>query len=375
MTKRQKPRLLVFNLATDADHPVLGFTTLWLNRLADRCEHLDVVTMQAGRLDLPGNVRVFSVGRERGYSEARRFLEFYRILIPLLLKNRYDACFAHMMPLFAAMGGPLLFLSGVRTTLWYIHRQVTRQLRFGLAMSWRAVSATESSFPLQTAKLRPVGHGIDVDFFSPPLSKNPAARPIIVQVGRLMEIKHQDTLLRAAAELDAQIVLVGGVLEGFSDEYRRFLYQLVDELNLAERVIFAGDLPPENVREEYRRADIAVNLTPLGSFDKAVLEGMACGLPSIVCNPAFDPLLAGYTPLLRCAAFDDVEGLRGRLRQLLAVSPEERAEIGRVLREGVVAGHGLEGLLDRVMDVLQYGDIQPHHGAAFSTETQAGIMK
>jgi len=31
-------RLLLFNLAVDADDPVFGFTSVWINALARRCE-------------------------------------------------------------------------------------------------------------------------------------------------------------------------------------------------------------------------------------------------------------------------------------------------------------------------------------------------
>src|SRR5688572_14425989 len=99
--QREGIRLLLFNLATDADDPILGFASGWIRALARHAEFIDVVTMRVGRVHLPANVRVFSVGKERGYSEARRATEFYRILQALLVGRHYDACFAHMMPLFA----------------------------------------------------------------------------------------------------------------------------------------------------------------------------------------------------------------------------------------------------------------------------------
>ena len=42
----------------------------------------------------------------------------------------------------------------------------------------------------------------------------------------------------------------------------------------------------------------AVNLSPVGLFDKAALEGMAVGVPTLVTNEAFDPLLGADKPLL-----------------------------------------------------------------------------
>ena len=65
-------RILLFNLATDADDPLLGFTTRWIGALAERVEFIHVITMRVGRLEMPANVRVYSVGKEKGYSEPRR---------------------------------------------------------------------------------------------------------------------------------------------------------------------------------------------------------------------------------------------------------------------------------------------------------------
>ena len=79
--------------------------------------------MYQGAFSPPDNVRVFSAGRERGLSKAARLTRFYRQLARLLSTRRYDACFAHMMPLFAGLAGPLLSARGIPTTLWYTHRQ------------------------------------------------------------------------------------------------------------------------------------------------------------------------------------------------------------------------------------------------------------
>src|SRR5436305_10776011 len=106
-------RLLLFNLATDADDPILGFTTRWVWALAKQAEFIHVITMRAGRFDLPGNVRVYSVGKEKGYSEPRRVVEFYKILTRILREDRVDVCFSHMIPLFTVLAGPILKMNGI----------------------------------------------------------------------------------------------------------------------------------------------------------------------------------------------------------------------------------------------------------------------
>lgn len=356
--------LLLFNLATDADDPILGFTTLWIERLASYYERVDVITMRAGRLALPANVYVHSVGKERSYSEARRAVEFYRILGGLLVARRYAACFAHMMPLFAAMGAPLLRPRGVPIVLWYTHRQSHRTLKLALKVSTHVVTAAADSFPLRTPKLRVLGHGIDTDFFKPGMaaSANGATpRAYFVQVARLMPIKHQATLIRAVAEVcdaardtghEAYAVLVGDVPPGQNDGYRRQLQALAAQLNASERVIFAGNQTPDGVRDWLRRASVAVNLSPAGLFDKAALESMAVGAPTIVSSSAFDPLLGDYTALLRISSPDDYNGLAARLRTLLAFNPIQRAALSAALRARVTATHSLDTLIPRLVAVL-----------------------
>lgn len=358
-------RLLLFNLMTDERDPLLGFAANWIRQLAAQCESVDVITMYRGSYNLPSNARVFSAGRERGLSKAARAANFYRLLLRLLGARRYDACFAHMMPLFAGLAGPLLTARGIRTALWYTHRQRSAQLRLGMAMSWRVVSADATSFPYRTDKLRVIGHGIDCDYYSPP-PPNPLphqergeTQPLVAQVGRLAAIKHQATTIAAVAGTGARLALIGGAQAGYRGDYERRLHDMAREPGLDQRCQFTGDLPAADVRDWYRRAAVAVNMSPIGLFDKAALESMACGLPTVVCNPAFAPLLGDCADLLLTAGPDDIAGLRERLERLFALTDQERADIGRRLREGVLREHSLDGLTARLLAVLRTGELPP----------------
>ncbi len=388
-------RLLLYNLMTDEADPVLGFACGWIRELAARCEFVDVITMYRGTYQLPKNVRVFSAGRERGLSKPQRVVGFYRHLLRLLRERRYDACFAHMMPLFAGLAGPLLSARGVPITLWYTHRARSAQLRLGLTMSRRVVSADETSFPYDTDKLRVIGHGIDCDFYAPPPPPNPllptlwrasqsegegtralglgggiqspfppgggragdGGDPLVVQVARLAAVKHQATTIQAVAGSEARLALIGGVQPGSPREYERELHALIRRLAIAERCQLLGDATPADVLQWYRRASVAVNMSPVGLFDKAALESMACGVPTIVCNPAFAPLLGEYAPLLLIEGPADARGLRERLARLLALSAAERTAIGAALRENVRREHSLPQLIERLVSVLRTGEL------------------
>ena len=101
-------RLLIFNLATDLDDPVLGFTSHWIRALAERVDFIHVITMRTGRVEMPQNVRVESIGKEKGYGKPRRVKEFYRVLRRVLRDEQIDICFSHMLPLFTVLAAPLL---------------------------------------------------------------------------------------------------------------------------------------------------------------------------------------------------------------------------------------------------------------------------
>src|SRR5215510_252045 len=122
-------QILLFNLATDLDDPVLGFTTRWIWALAQRVERIHVITMRTGRVEMPDNVQVYSVGKEQGYSEPHRLVEFYRHLRRILRHDRIDLCFSHMMPLFTVLGAPILKLQGIPIVTWYTHRSLPWLLR------------------------------------------------------------------------------------------------------------------------------------------------------------------------------------------------------------------------------------------------------
>ena len=351
--------LLLFNLATDADDPILGFTTQWINHLAAHFERVDVITMRAGRLEVAPNARVFSVGKERGYGEARRALEFYKLLGGLLARERYAACFAHMMPLFAVMGAPLLIPARVPITLWYTHRQDHRTLRLAEAVSRRVVTAAHDSFPFSSPKLRVLGHGIDTDLFHPPRageSTLPDQPRYVVHVARLMPIKHQTTLIRALPEVPGAVAVLVGDERPEAPDYRQQLETLAADLGVGDRLTFTGSLPPEGVRTWYHRAAAAVNLSPVGLFDKAALEAMACAAPTIVSNPAFDPLLGADIGRLRIDSPDDHAGLAQRLNALFALDPVERAALGAAISARTVESHSLEGLIARLVRVLITGE-------------------
>ena len=355
-----KIRLLWFNLTTDADAPVQGFATNWINAVAPHCDYIDVITMNAGRIAVADNVRIFSLGKEKGHSEPHRAVIFYRILFRLLRERPYDACFAHMQPLFSVMGAPFLKLYGVPITLWYTHKAVTHKLQQAERVVHRVVTASPESFRIDSEKVRVVGHGIDTQFFNP-TDRTPPDKFTVLSVSRIAPIKRLETIIEAARLLknegsqDFRLRIVGNIYP-HDEPYARQLRDLVATYDLSDVVEFAGEVPHHQIAESYQQASVMVNMSNTGSVDKAVLEAMACGIPVITANEAFEPILARWGHQL-LTPMDAPEVLAERIQRVAALSPTERQRLGQDLRQLVIHEHSLDRLTEILLSVFRTGEL------------------
>jgi glycosyltransferase involved in cell wall biosynthesis len=349
-------RLLLFNLATDADDPILGFTTRWIQALAKRVEFIHVITMRAGRIEVPENVRVYSVGKEKGYSEPRRVVEFYRHLFHILREDRIDACFSHMIPIFTALAAPVLKVKKIPIVTWYAHPSLTWVLKLAHHLSDRMVASVATAYPYRKDKLVVIGQGIDTDLFCPDGSP-PEEPPMILCVGRLSPVKDHPTLIRAAALLRERwkkpfrVVILGGPAGPKDEPYVRSLHQLVEELNLQDIVSFHPPVPQRALPNWYRRCTVHVNLTPTGFGDKVAWEAMACAKPCLVANEGFRETLGEYSNILFFRYNDSID-LASKLSLILDLPFPEQKCIGQYLRERVVQIHSLDKLVMRLTNVF-----------------------
>jgi glycosyltransferase involved in cell wall biosynthesis len=349
--------LLVFNLRTDADDDVLGFTTDWVNGLAARCKKVFVITMSAGRIAVADNVQVYSVGKERGFSEPRRALEFYRLLKRLLRHECIDACFAHMMPLFAVMGWPLLRSRRVPIILWYAHKHAPLMVKLATRVVDRVVASSQSGFTVQTKKLRIIGQGIDVARFRPAARRERTQSFTLLTTGRISSIKRLELLIKALSLLperlpDGRAIIaryVGAPLTPRDQLYAEELRRLSLARGLNARVEFLDAVPFRSIDELYRRADLFVNCSDTDSVDKTVLEAMSSGLPVVTSNAAFDEVFdRAYAAKYRIKKGSH-ETLARTIEALLQMSDEERKLLGHDLRRIVCRDHSLDSLCDRLL--------------------------
>ena len=325
-------RLVFLTQSVDPAHPVLAATIPKIRALARRVDEVVVLAQSGDGAALPDNVHVRSFGAP---SQAGRGLRLERELWRALPA---DAVVAHMIPLYVLLAAPLVRPRRTPLLLWYTHWKASKALRVAERLSTAVVSVDRRSFPLESAKVRPIGHGIDVDEF-PCTEPTGGAGLRALVLGRYSPAKGIETILRAAQEVDGVDVRLHGV--ALNELERRHRSEL-------ERLGFVlGDaVPRSEVPALFAATDVLVNNMEAGAPDKVVYEAAAACLPVLASNPVFDELFDGY-PL----AFDrdSPDSLADRLRWLAGLGPGERAEIGRALRERVVRRHSVDTWADGVL--------------------------
>ena len=325
-------RLIFLTQAVDPAHPALAATIPKIRALAARVDEVVVLAQSADDAELPENVDVRTFGAS---TRPGRLLQFERELVRALPG---DAVVAHMIPVYVLLAAPLVRPRRIPLLLWYTHWKASAQLRAAERLATAIVSVDRRSFPLDSAKVRPIGHGIDVsEFACTDRSEHDRVRALVL--GRYSPAKGIETILHAAREVDGvELELHGAALNALERRHRDELGRLGVPL---------GDAVPRvEVPALFARSDLLVNNMEAGAPDKVVYEAAAACLPVLASNPVFDDLFAGY-PLF--FERDSADSLAQRLRWFAALGTSERAEIGRTLRERVAKSHSVDTWADGVL--------------------------
>ncbi len=325
-------RLVFVTQRIDPDDPVLAATIPKIRALASRVDEV-VVVAQSGREDaLPQNAELRTFGAS---SRGARGLRFEREIARALPA---DAVVAHMVPLYVVLAAPLVRPRRIPLVLWYTHWKASLRLRLAERLATAVVSVDVRSFPLRSAKVRAIGHGIDVEEF-PCADRSSDGTLRALVLGRYSPAKGIATILEAAERVEGvDVELYGATSNDLERSHRRELERFGVELRDA--------VPRARVPELFGRADFLVNNMRAGAPDKVVYEAAASCLPVLASNPVFDELF-GDLPL--AFAQDDVESLADRLRWLAGLGTVERAVIGRTLRKRVAQNHSVESWAEGVL--------------------------
>jgi glycosyltransferase involved in cell wall biosynthesis len=349
-------RLAMIITKVDSADSVYGSNIAWIRSLAQRVEHLTVIGMSVGDYQLPNNVSVFSMGKEKGAAKLIRFLNLQRVMLPLLLLRKVDGVFIHQ----GQIWGLLIFYAKVRcipVILFKAHGSMPPTVKYYLPFFTAITTTTDDTFPIDTDKKIAVGQGIDTGKFVK--LSSPAEPRLIVSAGRISKVKGYEVLIEALGILNKEnndpiyLKIYGEAYSNYDQSLLVKLKRKISDLNLAHTVSLEGVIANDRMPEMLNSAALYVNAsTGPSALDKSVLEAMACELPVISCNPKFRPLFKDYDPLLYCPP-NEAYLLAEKIEKFFTLSVTERNQIGNDLRSVVVADHDVNRLMDRVIEIFK----------------------
>lgn len=341
-------RLLIVTQKVDKDNENLGFFHRWLEELAKHCSAVRVIASGVGKHTLPLKVSVHSLGKENGTGRLLRLFRFWK-LFWRHYKNA-DAVFFHMIPESVLAASPFLIFGSRPSVLWYVHKSVTRKLKWAEKLVDYIVTASELSFRLPSKKVIYTGHAIDTEEFRADKNDFGAHQEGLkmLVLGRISPVKDIETVLRAAAFLKEiwprswVLSIVGGPAMPRDQEYLDSLKKFVKEKELEQHVHFYGARPYTEVPSLYREHDIFISMSTTGSLDKSVLEAMSSGLNVVTANEAFQDILP-YPYFLEKRS---PEFLAERIKLLTQIDRNP------LLRKIVANQHSLSGTIGKIVKIL-----------------------
>jgi D-inositol-3-phosphate glycosyltransferase len=210
-----------------------------------------------------------------------------------------------------------------------------------------SVEATQISdlYGADPARIRIVAPGVDHAFFGPGDRAQarraldlPVGGPLLLFVGRIQPLKGASVAVATLAsvvrvEPDARLVVVGGPSGPHGHDEVARIADLVESLELSDKVLFVPPRPHELLSTYYRAADVCLVPSRSESFGLGALEAAACGTPVVASDVGGLRSLVDHGRTGYLVEEPDPEAYAGWVRQILAEPLlAERLSTGSVLR-------------------------------------------
>jgi len=208
-------------------------------------------------------------------------------------------------------------------------------------------------FGISRKKLRVIPMGVDVPVLtSRPQEKDDTPLKILF-VGRIARVRRVELILQAVSKLSRPytVTIVGGeektsslTKSGYLNELKKYCA----ELEITDRVVFAGPKPPDALPAFYNAADIFVYPSLYENFSQPILEAGSYGIPIIATRVGIAPEIIedGVTGFLISG---EAEALTQKLEQLGNAS--ERKKMGFKVQEKVRNKFAWSQIMDQYMEL------------------------
>ena len=347
----KKIKLLVITQKIDINDDVLGFMHDWIKKLAERLKSLDVICLYKGKYDLPGNVKIYSLGKEKNGNKLKYLWQLYKYAWKLLKMN--DLLFVHMNHKYIILFWPLAKILGRPIALFKAHRKKQRFLKIATLLSDKIISYLKESFPFKSEKLDVIPPAVNTRDFRElkDLKRN---NNEILFVGRISPIKNLEDIIKLALLLNKEETNFNFKIIGVpsTNRDRRYLESIKKEIekrDLKEQFKFVGKIPNKKLAEYYNKAGFFINLCNKTGVDKTLLEAMACDCVPITNQTTIKPFLGQYANDI---FVESVTEARDKILNL-SRDTSKREKLSKELAQLVRKNHGLDSLIDKLVKVFE----------------------
>jgi len=181
------------------------------------------------------------------------------------------------------------------------------------------------------------------------LQREKGVRPAVFALGRHVYYKGFEYLIRAMAQIDATLLLIG------DGPLRHSLEKLAQEAGVASRVEFLGEMQPRDIVPYYHAADLFVlpSIARSEAFGIVQLEAMACGKPVVNTSLASGVPFASRDGLTGITvAPESADALAAAINRLLA-DQQLRIAYGEAARRRVQSEFTINVMVNRTRDLYE----------------------
>lgn len=321
-------RLLIVTQKVDINDPFLGFFHRWIEEFSKNFEKITVICLQKGEYNLPENVRVFSLGKEKlsAFRKIKYILRFYKYIAGE--RKNYDAVFVHMNQEYVLLGGIFWKIFGKKIYMWRNHHSGSFLTDVASAFCAKVFCTSKYSYTAKYKNTILMSVGVDTDkFIKLESSKVYKVKNSILFLGRISPSKNIHIFVEALGLLKKQGTdftanIYGDALPKDISYFEKVKPQ-TRELGLGDILKFYNGAPNHQTPEIYNSHEIFVNLSSSGMYDKTIFEAMACGCLILASNDN----LKGQIDDRLVIEDRKAEEVATRISLILSLSDEEKQKI------------------------------------------------
>lgn len=345
-------RLLIITQKIDESDDVLGFFTYWVRALAKKADNVDVICLAKGKYDLPKNVRVFSLGKEKGLPKFIQGVLFYFHAMPLMF--RASGVFVHMAPEYVSALYPINIFLKKPIVMWYAHIKVSPVAKWAMSHVNFILTPSKESFSNDSPKVVSTGHGINTEIFKPINQKKEFD---VISISRISKVKRIEVLIEAVRILVSKgkkvsVNIYGKPARLEDGEYLDQLKSLVEKYGIKDCINWPGSVSNKDASAVYQKHRIFVRMQGGGGFGKTELESMASGVPVILPTEVYKNYLGEFAEETYFLE-DDADALANRIEGVLGWDEEKLSRYTKLARDLVVERHNVENVAGEIVKKIK----------------------